>query len=498
MKHPVLVRTLTAGTVAALVAAIGATSAPAEEAATLSLGSVGTLTLPANDGVRDSSQLTITASQATTVAVAVRYTSGDQIVALDPVEITDPLVSANVAIDVTGLPAGNLEVTATPAGGETYVQPFTVGSGEARSVSLDLTNSLLYTHSTMTPRSTTATVTASDETELAVPFTGSVKATVGGKTYTVAVASTTGAPASASIAASKVGYGNGSVTATVTGAGDVTTSSEPSALSVRQLSITSVSVATSSSSVYPYKDYFYDSVKITVTPKTSAGVNFASTGSVKITRDGKTVKSWTLTSNKTFVATWDGRVSGNIVPGTYKITATIKGKEGTTQTYSKLVYVKGHKLVTKTKTVKYKASSVLKSYIPLDYYQDGKCYYDNYILGDFGCEGFDAYDVEDLSLLADGKFAIPSDVRAAQKYGKTYTKVSMYVSWKYGDVAWSYDNVEYGDRKIGSLGTKTTTLGSLQNATGASTVYVTVGLGEYSEFIADTITVTYTYKALVS
>ena len=86
----------------------------------------------------------------------------------------------SVTVDVSGLPAGDLEIVATPTVGSVVTTPITVGSGEIADVSLSLSASSILTWTKGTPRSTTATVSATDETGLNVPFNGNVVATVGG------------------------------------------------------------------------------------------------------------------------------------------------------------------------------------------------------------------------------------------------------------------------------------------------------------------------------
>ena len=293
--------------------------------------------------------------------------------------------------------------------------PITVGSGEIDDVSLSLSASSILTWTKGTPRSTTATVSAKDETGLKVPFTGNVVASVGGKTSTVSVTSTTGAAAKAVFSASKLALGTGTVVATVNGANGSQLISDAAKLKVVQTAVTSVALSAPHSTVYPAHDGYIDSLKFTVTPKTTRTSSFPSTGKVTITRNGKTVKSWTLTSSKVWAATWDGKVDGKIVPGTYSVKVSLKGPEGHTQTATKTVTVDSGKLMTKTKTITYKASSVLKNVDVRQHRQHRRlCDLQRYrrllLLGRRALR-------RRHRAIGYGSITVPSYVLAAQKYG---------------------------------------------------------------------------------
>jgi hypothetical protein len=494
MKHAAHLRALSATVVATLIVGAGAATATAEEAATVTLGALETLTLPAGDGVRDSASLSITADAATTVALEIRHVEGEPVATLPSVDITDPGTPASASISVADLPAGALEVVATPVGGESVVAALTVGSGEPSSVSLSLSASTIFTWSKASPRSTTATVTAVDETGLAVPFTGSVTAKVGTKTSTAAVTSTTGTAATASFPVSKFTVGTGTVVAKVRSlAGSTYYQSGTKSLKVLQTAVMSVSLSRSLSTVYPSKDSYRDTVKFTITPKSSTGVVVPATGSVKVTKSGKTIKSWSLTSSKTQSFTWDGKVSGRIVPGTYSVTVTIKGPEGYTKTASTKVVVSSKKLVTVTTTRTYLAKSVLTAYDTFDYYDQSECWSVS-SNGNVVCSGYDAPD--GLSMWAYGSVPIPADVIAAQQYGGVKGSVTMNLVDGYGTASWGYDKSAFGSAKIGPVQIGSNSLGTLYLSAPAKRVYVTVALGEYTDLEVGKFTMRYQYKVL--
>ncbi|WP_284328490.1 hypothetical protein [Demequina litorisediminis] len=210
------------------------------------------------------------------------------------------------------------------------------------------------------------------------------------------------------------------------------------------------------------KDGYRDSVKATVTPTSSVSGSVPATGTVKITHGGKTVTSWKLTSTAKRTFTWGGRNNGSIKPGTYVVTVSIKGPEGTTKTASKSLTVGSKKLVTKTATRQYKASAVMKTYTAFDYSYDGACYRNWGVAGDVFCDAYDAYDYDSLALISQGKITVPADVVAAQKFGGTTVKLTTTWGYLYGDTLWAYDTKEMGTAKSAFAKKGTQALGALK------------------------------------
>jgi len=497
MKHTAVFRAISVATITSLSLVAVATASVAAEANLILGVPEDVLTLPAGDGVRDTTTVQLTSNVETTVAVTIRPLGGGATVkTLDPVGLSGELLSASVEIPVNGLPAGRFELVATPTEGPEVFTEFLVGSGDPESISLSLSSNKIYTWSKATPRTTTATVFATDETEREVPFTGSVVAVVGGKTYTANVKSTTGATATAAIPASKLNPGTGRVTAHLKGTSTTVYTSDYSTLHVLQTAVTGVTLKSSVATVFPAKDGYNDTAKITVTPKTTTGKSFAATGKVTITRNGKTVKSWKLTAASAKTLTWDGKVKGKIVPGTYTVKVSLKGPEGGTKTTTKKIKVDKGKLVTKTKTVNLKAKSAMsKTFYRFDYDLLGQCAYDWYKKGDYVCAGLDLFDDPDFSLVAVGKFTVPSDVRSAQKYGGASATVTLGLSRLSGSGEWAYYNGAGGFRE-GKLKKGKHNLGKLKLPATTKTFDLVIGLHEYSMFAADTFSVKYTYKVM--
>ena len=502
MVRPLVSRALSAAALSALLVAAGITTAVADEEVpvpTLHLGEAGVITLPAGDGVRDTTDVTLTSDLPTSVVVSIQDETWAVVDTLDPVDLTAESLSATVTVPVAGLSAGNYYLVATPVGADdtaTVTTGITVGSGEPSTVSVDLSDYTIFTLASATPHATTATVSAVDETGEAVPFEGTVSATVGGKTATAAVASSDGSGATASISGTALGAGTGPVTATVHAVGSSTTyTSDPVDIDVLSTGITGVSIARTASSVYPYKDYYRDTVSFTVTPATTTGSPISATGSVKITRLGKTVKTWTLTSSAARKFTWDGKVGGKIVTGTYTVTVSIKGPEGPTKTASTTVKVDSGKLVSKTKSITYKAASAFRNFgYPTD--TPGNACYVNYPkIGYSYCYAPQRTYTGGYALVGYGEVSIPSYVRSAEAYGGAKVSATLYGVTKSGSISWLFGG-DYGTVRSGYLKTGTNSLGTVTLLTGSKTTSVYVGLDGGEKVTSSSLKVVYTYRVM--
>lgn len=454
------------------------------------------LTLPAADGVRDTVTLGLTADAPTEVDVAIVATEGGDVLAqLAPVVLTDAQLSAPIAVDLSdAFPAGSVLVRTTPADGEAVYTPVTVGSGETVAASLSLSRSKIYTWSKATARTATATVSATDETGLTVPFTGRVTTQIGSTTRSISIASTTGAAASATISASSLPTGAGKVSATVSGNGGEQVTTASAALTVSTVAVTSTKLSASSTTIYPSKDGYRDSTRVSVSTKTTTGSSIAATGTVKVTRSGKTVKSWKLSSTKSWAATWDGRVSGKLVPGVYTVSVSIKGPQGTTKSSSTKVTVKKGKLVTKHYKKTVSASAVITKYDAYD--PDSYCAKNYSAAGDIFCLGYEAGD--EISVIAAGSVTVPASVVAGEKYGSAKVRLTMNVSSLYNWAGWGYQRrgADLTSVKTVKKGANVGSWVGLPSST--SKVDVVIGLAEYSFVGAKTFTVEYSYKAMTT
>lgn len=465
--------------------------------AMLSLTTPGVLTLPSGDGVRDLTTVTVASDIPTTVTLTIVDAADSVVRSLPTVDLTADSLSAYVDVPVIGLPAGELMLEATPAAGTPASALLQVGSGQAASASLSLSTRTIYTWKKSEARSTVASVTVADETGLKVPFTGSVTAKVGSRTQKVAVVSSTGAVAKATISSAKLAKGTARVSAAVIAGGEKATSNTVT-LAIKNAAITSTKLSASVTTFYPTKDGYKDSAKLSVVSSSTTGGTLPVTGTVKITSKGKTVKTWKLTSSKKWSASWDGKVKGKVVPGTYSATVSVSGPEGAAKKSTVKLTVKKGKLVSKKSKVTVDANSVLTSYVDGGYWDYNMCWEDYYTEGDVFCDGDDASD-DTLSVLALGTVKVPSAVVSSQKYGKAKVRLTAKVTSFYGTAAWGYTPVgKDGGRTKLLTGEGKSTAGWLALPATVRKLDVVLGLGEYSFVGIDTFTIEYSYRVLSS
>lgn len=503
MKRKLSFAMIAAGTCLTLtVASASAAAADVIVPPTLTVAAdVSTLTLPAGDGVRDIATITVGSDVATDVVVTVTSADGSAVLKTLPTVTVDAEGATQVPVDVAGLGAGAVSVAVAPvidgapAPDAAASVPLTIGSGTPTKVALSLSKSTIHTWSKATDRSSVATVSVRDETGLEVPFTGTVTATVAKKSQKHSVTSPTGKAAKATIIGTTLPAGTASVVATVTANG-ATARSAASKLTLKTVAVSAVKVTASIKTLYPAKDGYRDSVKLTVASTSTTGTAVPVTGKVTVTRGGKTVTSWKLSSSKKWSASWNGKVKGKIVPGTYTVTVSSKGPQGGAKKSSVKVTVKKGKLVSKTLKKTVKANTVLKKYTPADYDQVGACVHSVVVSGDFVCIGFDAYDLDAVSLIANGSVTVPSAVVSAQKYGATKMRMTGKVSYLDGAAAWGYGYSGDSLKLTELSGTGSTSAGWLGLPATTKKIDVILGLGEYTLVAVDTFTIEYRYKVM--
>lgn len=476
-----------------LAAAPLAHSAEPEPGAALSVTEAAVLTLPAADGVRDASQVTVASDIATTVIPRIYSAKGDLVAELPSIVLDAEKRSARLTVNVSSIKRPGLHrLEMTPTSGDAVSVDLRVGSGAPADVSLALSPRSIWSWSKAEANTSTATVAAVDETGLSIPFTGTVVAVQGKRSMTSKVTSTTGQPARATVSGTKLGAGTAKVTFTAKAGG--ASRSTSTTLKVTDTTVTSTKIAASQKTIYPTKDGYLDTTKLTVASQTSTGKAVSGEGAVTITSAGKTVASWKLRSSQTWSATWDGKVKGKIVPGTYSVKVTIRGPQGGAKSASTSVTVKAGKLVEKTVKKTHKASSILATYVPLDEYEEGYCEHDEVT---FACIGFDAYYGDDaVSLIADGTTAVPSAVRDAYKFGGVKVKMTLGAPVVSGQAVWGYGTVEDPTAKLTEMTEGTSSPGWYTVPGKPTKLGVTAATGLYSYFITDTITVEYRYKVM--
>lgn len=488
-------------TTIAAISLAGAPAATADEgdpavAVWLSEPSASTLTLPAGDGVRDVASIEVGATAATTVALRLIDRHDAAVIReLPSIELTDAEgLSGTVTLSLDGITtAGQYALEAAPTSGEAASAEFTVGSGKPQAAALTLNRDLIYTYKGAKVRTVDARVSARDETGLAVPFTGTVVATVGTKKATHKVASTTGASTKTTIAGSSLAPGTAKVVFTATAQGASATAKD--SVLVKNFAVTKTSIKASERTLYPTKDGYLDATRFTVSTATTTGTTVAASGSVKVTRGGKTVASWKLTSSKKWSAAWNGKVNGKVVPGTYTVKASVKGPEGATKTASTTVTVKAGKLVAKKSVKTVKAKSVLDAYVDLGSSDYNWCATDAITPGDVYCDGEDS--LEGVSVVGVGETAVPAAVVKAEKFGGAKVRITAKVTRQYGATMFGYWRSDSDAGKTTYFEeTGSHSAGWLTLPATTKKLDVALALGEYSATVVDEFTIEYSYKVM--
>jgi hypothetical protein len=88
--------------------------------------------------------------------------------------------------------------------------------------------------------------------------------------------------------------------------------------------VRAASVAASEPTLYPAVDGIVDTTQISGDVTSSAGTERIR-GTVVVTIGTRVAKTWVLSSTGPFSFTWDGKIAGSIVAGTYKVTVRADG-----------------------------------------------------------------------------------------------------------------------------------------------------------------------------
>ena len=136
---------------------------------------------------------------------------------------------------------------------------------------------------------------------------------------------------------------------------DGSTKTNKTTIAIGKSVATKATIATNTSTVYPVKDSYLDSVSITFGLNTNTGKTVPGSGTISVYKGSKKVTGWTFTkvnlnSAKKGSVSWNGRVSGKVKPGKYKVVVTFKSSEdGKTIKTTKNINVSDKKRVLKTK-----------------------------------------------------------------------------------------------------------------------------------------------------
>ena len=334
-------RTLLACALAALVtiaAAAGAASparAVTGAALTVSVPAGAMLTLPATDGFRDRVPITITARSGWTVDVlAVGRTS--TVVLARGVGLHAARSGFTATVTATGrhLHRGAWTIRARRSGhaGTTAVasRHLRVGTGTVQTIAVVPGAGTYFPFKDGHLDTVSAVVTARDETGTTIPSRGEVRLAAGRHTRSAAVHA--GGPVTVRLSALGLPLGSASLVAHLTGpAGTARTTRRTLSLAATRL--TKATVRPSGMTVEPVVDGMADTISVKVGLTSSTGVAVPVSGRLALSRDGAgTVLTWPLHDSKARTITWDGRLNGVIVPGTYRFAVSASGPEGAPRT----------------------------------------------------------------------------------------------------------------------------------------------------------------------
>lgn len=507
-----LARTTTIALVASLATAVGATAlvavstatasaARASTPATLAVSGSPTLTLPATDGFNDRTQLAIRSNAKITVKVVVVTTAGKLVKTVKSslaLGAESGGYGATINVGAGGLKAGTYlaRVTRVGAASPSDTTALVVGSGRAVSVSVAPRTTTLYPYRDGHADTASATITTKDETGTAVPFHGTLKIVSDGHTKHTAISNKAGGSVTKYVTVAGLPLGTAKLSARLAGATGAAKRSAEKNVRLLSTRVTAISLDASRSTVFPAKDDFRDDTVLSVTQVASTSAAFPTayipvTGRVVVAYKGTTVRSWDLTTSGPRHLTWDGRNNGAIVPGTYTVTATAKGPQGTSRTTKGTLTVSARQLVTRTTTVWKDADDILTSHRALDDDKQGHC---DAHSGELDCLGYDARTSDRLSLISTGSIAVPAAVRSNAKYWAPRLAVGIDVNRFYGSGSWSFGS---GSATSGmKLSSGIHTPSSLRLTGSPASVRVTAQLGAYAVAFYDRFRVKFVYKVL--
>ena len=319
---------------------------PVGEALAFALPKGTVLTLPAKDGLRDSTEVDVVSGKPGLVdVVAVRGKTTVKLATHATLQSTSTGWTRSVTVKVAGLTAGTWRLRATRSSDPTVKTTsgtFAVGSGAAVHVAVRPAVRTLYPFKDGTLDSVAVTIVAKDETGAPVPARGTVRIDAGKKHIT----RTLSKAGAATLPITSLPVGAAIVKATVTGASGAK-AVRTTGLTLAPTGVGTSRIARSSDTVQPVVDGLLDSVVLTTTGTASAGSTAKVSGTLTVSRTVAKVTTVAATfpvpDGGKHAFTWDGRVKGVVVPGTYTVALALKGPQGLVKTKTTtLVVTKAH------------------------------------------------------------------------------------------------------------------------------------------------------------
>ena len=301
------------------------------------------LTLPAKDGLRDRTVVHVLSGRSGRIDVdAVRGKKTIRLATGFALAATSTGWSRSITVQVAGLTAGTWRLRAERSSAHTVQarsRTFVVGTGAAVHVAVRPAVRVLYPYKDGVLDTAVVTVVAKDETEQVVPVRGTIRIDAG----KLHVTRTLSKADAATVPITSLPVGPAVVTATVTVPGAKKKTVRTTALTLAPTAVGSLRIARSSDTVQPVVDGLLDSVVLTTTGAASAASPAKVSGTLTVSK-GKTIAAlFPVPDGKQHAFTWDGRVNGVVVPGTYTVSLALKGPQGLVRTKTKtLVVTKAH------------------------------------------------------------------------------------------------------------------------------------------------------------
>ncbi|GAA4754172.1 hypothetical protein GCM10025783_28990 [Amnibacterium soli] len=331
----------TPGPTASPTATAPAAPRPAGSALAVVLAPGTVLTLPAKDGLRDTTTVRILSGRGGRVDLdAVRGKRTVHLGSRLALRSARTGFSRSVRVDVAKLAAGTWRLRAQRSADHSVrarSAALPVGTGAPVHVGVRPAARTLYPYADGVLDAALVTVTAKDETNAVVPVTGSVRIDAGKQHVTRTMRGT--APVQLPVTALPLGAAT--VTVKVTGASGGK-AVRRTALTLAPTGVGALRIARSSTTVLPVRDGRLDTVALTTTGAASGGSPAKVSGTLTVSR-GRTIAAvFPVRSGTQHVFTWNGRVGGTVqgtttvdgavVPGTYTVTLALKGPQGPVRT----------------------------------------------------------------------------------------------------------------------------------------------------------------------
>lgn len=257
-------------------------------------------------------------------------------------------------------------------------------------------------------------------------------------------------------------------------------------VSAKKTSITSIKLS-APAIVYPSKDGFQDSATIGIRTFTSVGKAVKSSGKLTVTQGKKIILSKKFKGSPYKSFTWNGKVNGQIVPGKYLVTTTIKGGQGQPLTAKRNISVSPKKLKTVTVNETYGAYN--------SFYDDQGDSYDPVSHdGQYGARFYSSGDPDTMLLT----IAVPKSP-SAKKWRISFNNYSAYGFFT-ADPCSSEDclsdhlsvgSTTFTDGDSGTKWTPWTYAGQ-----GSDTAYFMIGSTDWASLYVDTFTIQYSKTVL--